>query len=272
MDGLNEYNNLLIIGMTNRIDLIDKALLRPGRFELHIEISLPNEKGRLEILSIHTNTMKTNNYLATNVNLEYLAKITKNYTGAELEGLVRNATSYALSKQNNDLLITLEDFMIAYKEMKPMFGSNMDKQSMKLTLEQELLINNIISQNYNTIGITNNIIADMIAYKSNISFITKINNYNFIGYNEIKKAEKLKNIFENACKCDKSMIIFENIEQILEYYKLQNVIKVSGILLNTLITLIKMKKIFIILIGEKITFQELNLLNYIDYLEENNYN
>ena len=54
IDGVDSLNDVIIIGMTNRKDLIDEALLRPGRLELHIEIGLPDEKGRLQIFNIHT--------------------------------------------------------------------------------------------------------------------------------------------------------------------------------------------------------------------------
>lgn len=54
LDGTDPLNNILVIGMTNRIDMLDPAILRPGRFDLHIEIGLPDEKGRLDILRIHT--------------------------------------------------------------------------------------------------------------------------------------------------------------------------------------------------------------------------
>merc|ERR1719450_595481 len=54
IDGVDALNNILLIGMTNRLDMIDEALLRPGRLEVHVEISLPSEEGRVEILNIHT--------------------------------------------------------------------------------------------------------------------------------------------------------------------------------------------------------------------------
>ena len=60
IDGVEALNNVLIIGMTNRKDLIDSALLRPGRLEVHVEIGLPSEEGRVQILKIHTNTMRQN--------------------------------------------------------------------------------------------------------------------------------------------------------------------------------------------------------------------
>lgn len=54
MDGVEELNNIFVIGMTNRLDLIDEALIRPGRLEIQLEIGLPDEEGRLQILNIHT--------------------------------------------------------------------------------------------------------------------------------------------------------------------------------------------------------------------------
>lgn len=104
IDGVEAVNNvlgkflILVIGMTNRKDLIDEALLRPGRFECHVEIPLPSTAGRLDILNIHTENMRKNNLLGNDVNLEDIADKTKNYTGAELEGLVKNATSYLFNR------------------------------------------------------------------------------------------------------------------------------------------------------------------------------
>ncbi|GKV52523.1 hypothetical protein SLEP1_g59101, partial [Rubroshorea leprosula] len=99
IDGVESLNNVLLIGMTNRKDLLDEALLRPGRLEVQVEISLPDENGRLQILQIHTNKMKENSFLAPDVNLQELAARTKNYSGAELEGVVKSAVSFALNRQ-----------------------------------------------------------------------------------------------------------------------------------------------------------------------------
>ncbi|KAJ6738169.1 VESICULAR-FUSION PROTEIN NSF [Salix koriyanagi] len=92
IDGVESLNNVLLIGMTNRKDLLDEALLRPGRLEVQVEISLPDENGRLQILQIHTNKMKENSFLAPDVNLQELAARTKNYSGAELEGVVKECS------------------------------------------------------------------------------------------------------------------------------------------------------------------------------------
>ena len=101
IDGVNGLNNVLVIGMTNRLDLIDEALLRPGRFEVHIEVSLPDEKGREDIFKIHTQIMRKNNLLSQEVDLPTLAKRTKNYTGAEIEGVVKSAASFSLNRGND---------------------------------------------------------------------------------------------------------------------------------------------------------------------------
>lgn len=99
IDGVDALHNILIIGMTNRIDMIDEAMLRPGRLELHLEIGLPDEVGRTQIFDIHTRLMRKNNLLAKDVDINKLASMTKNYTGAEIEAVCRSANSFALFKQ-----------------------------------------------------------------------------------------------------------------------------------------------------------------------------
>lgn len=98
IDGVEQLNNILVIGMTNRRDMIDEALLRPGRLEVQMEISLPNEHGRREILKIHTALMKQFGKLADDVSIDELAALTKNFSGAEIEGLVRAAQSTAMNR------------------------------------------------------------------------------------------------------------------------------------------------------------------------------
>jgi vesicle-fusing ATPase len=98
LDGVDQLNNVLLIGMTNRMDMIDEALLRAGRLEVHMEISLPDEAGRAQILKIHTTKMRTNNVLEIDVNVEELAKLTKNFSGAEINGLIKAASSFAFNR------------------------------------------------------------------------------------------------------------------------------------------------------------------------------
>lgn len=100
IDGVDSLDNILVIGMTNRIDLIDRALLRPGRFEIHVEIGLPDEAGCQQILGIHTKAMRQNNLMGADVDLAKLAKELKNYTGAEIEAVVKSANSFALNRHH----------------------------------------------------------------------------------------------------------------------------------------------------------------------------
>lgn len=78
--------------------MIDEAVLRPGRLELHMEISLPDERGREQIFEIHTRKMRKNGLIDSSVNIGELAAMTKNFTGAEIESVCKNAISIALYK------------------------------------------------------------------------------------------------------------------------------------------------------------------------------
>lgn len=132
IDGPKSLNNILLICMTNRKELIDDALLRPGRLELHIEVSLPDEKGRHDILQIHTTQMESAGYMDSTVNLNELAAKTINYTGAELESVVRNAASFSIAKHIDpenlsnmkfvQPVLNQGDFLRAIAEIKPQFG------------------------------------------------------------------------------------------------------------------------------------------------------
>ena len=138
IDGVDSLNNILLIGMTNRLDMIDEALLRPGRMEVHIEISLADEKGRVEIFNIHTKKMRDCNRLSPDVSIPELAKRSKNFSGAEIEGLVRAAQSHAFNRHVNlknvsegvsakdleHMKITMADFELAFEDIKPAFGQN----------------------------------------------------------------------------------------------------------------------------------------------------
>lgn len=98
IDGVEALNNILLIGMTNRKDMIDEAILRPGRLEIHVEIGLPDEPGRVQVLGIHTKALRANGMLADDVSVEDIAARAKNYTGAEMEGLVKAACSFLFAR------------------------------------------------------------------------------------------------------------------------------------------------------------------------------
>jgi transitional endoplasmic reticulum ATPase len=130
MDGLESRGEVIVIGATNIPNSIDPALRRPGRFDREISISIPDQKGRLEVLHIHTRGMP----LSEDVDLEKLAKVTHGFVGADLEALCREAAMNALRKimpsidfQLDEipydtllkLEVSLNDFREALKEVEP---------------------------------------------------------------------------------------------------------------------------------------------------------
>ncbi len=111
MDGFDPLDNVKVIAATNRIDILDPAILRPGRFDRLIYIPPPDEEGRYEILRIHTRRAK----LAPDVDLRYIAKITEGATGADLKAIVTEAGYYALRAGRRE--ITMEDFLKAVEKV-----------------------------------------------------------------------------------------------------------------------------------------------------------
>jgi len=115
MDGLEQLNDILIIGATNRPDMLDSALLRPGRFDKILLVNAPEEKGRKMILGIHTKKMP----LAKDVSIDELAKKTEGYTGADLEALAREAAMLALREDLEAKTVTKKHFEKALESTKP---------------------------------------------------------------------------------------------------------------------------------------------------------
>ncbi len=115
MDGLQELNDVVVIAATNRPDMIDPALLRPGRFDRIINTTIPDKKSRLEILKIHTKGMP----LTKEVKLEKLAELTENYVGADIEAVCREAAMLALRESIKAKDITMKHFEQALTRIKP---------------------------------------------------------------------------------------------------------------------------------------------------------
>lgn len=254
IDGVDALNNILLIGMTNRMDLIDEALMRPGRLEVHIEISLPDEKGRIEILNIHTKSMREKNYLAPEVSLPSLATRTKNMSGAEIEGLVRSATSFALNRKvnvknlanNTDLTnITVgnEDFEWALEEVKPAFGQHTDdfddrvkygiveySEEFKRTLRtcRDLVEQVKSSDNTRTLSVLlegprgsgKTALASFLAKESDYPFVRMIAPENYVGFGESAKVHAIAKIFDDAYKSSASIVVLDNIERLMDYVRI----------------------------------------------------
>uniref|UniRef100_A0A7N6AUT2 Vesicle-fusing ATPase n=1 Tax=Anabas testudineus TaxID=64144 RepID=A0A7N6AUT2_ANATE len=274
IDGVEQLNNILVIGMTNRPDLIDEALLRPGRLEVKMEIGLPDEKGRIQILNIHTARMRDNKLLAIDVDIKELAVETKNYSGAELEGLVRAAQSTAMNrhiKASNTVEVNTEtaerlqvsrvDFMASLNnDIKPAFGTNQEDYASYIMngiirwgdpvsavlQDGELLVKqtkdsdrtplvSVLLEGPPNSGKT--ALAAKISEDSEFPFIKICSPDKMIGYSEIAKCQAIKKIFEDAYKSQLSCVVVDDIERLLDYVPIGP--RFSNLVLQALLVLLK---------------------------------
>jgi len=122
LDGLESMEGVVVIGATNRPDMVDPALLRTGRFDRLVIVPIPDRKARLEILKVHTKEMPTDG-----VDLEELAVELDGYTGADIEGLCREAAMIALREDRRAKKVT----MVHFQEAMKVVHSSVDEETMK---------------------------------------------------------------------------------------------------------------------------------------------
>ncbi|KAK1881291.1 Vesicle-fusing ATPase [Dissostichus eleginoides] len=293
IDGVEQLNNILVIGMTNRPDLIDDALLRPGRLEVKMEIGLPDEKGRVQILQIHTARMRQNDLLSADVDVKELAVETKNYSGAELEGLVRAAQSTAMNRHikasatvevnletAEKLQVSRSDFLGSLNnDIKPAFGTNQEDYAsyimngiirwgdpVSAVLEDgELLVQqtknsertplvSVLLEGPPNSGKT--ALAAKIAEESQFPFIKICSPDTMIGHSEIAKCQAIKKL---------SCVVVDDIERLLDYVPIGP--RFSNLVLQALLVLLKKtppkgRKLLIIgTTSRKDVLQEMEMLN-----------
>lgn len=254
MDGVDQLNNILVIGMTNRKDLIDGALLRPGRFEVQVEIHLPDEAGRVQIFEIQTKKMRENNMMSPDVNLAELAALTKNFSGAEIEGLVKSASSFAINKSVNigqgatkidpkniaQLKVTRADFLNALSEVTPAFG--ISEEDLKSCVEGGMFV---YSERVNALlkhgaryvrqvreseksrlvsllihgppGSGKTALSAAIALKSEFPFIRMISPNELAGMSEAAKISYIDNTFRDAYKSPMNILVIDSIESLVDW-------------------------------------------------------
>ena len=141
IDGLEEMHDVVIIAATNRPDIVDTALLRPGRFDRMILTQVPDEKSRLEIFKVHTKGMPIKD-----ITLEDLSKKSDGYVGADIESICREAAIFALRENMSAKVITKKHFekalekvpasvtkeiQKAYEELREHFTSARGKQMLE---------------------------------------------------------------------------------------------------------------------------------------------
>lgn len=274
IDGVEQLNNILVIGMTNRPDLIDEALLRPGRLEVKMEIGLPDEHGRIQILNIHTAKMRQHKLLASDVDIQELAIETKNFSGAELEGLVRAAQSTAMNRhikasstvevdtQTAEMLqVSRMDFMGSLNnDIKPAFGTNQEDYAsyiMNGIIVWGDLVSAVLEDGKLLVQQTKNsdrtplvsvllegppnsgktALAAKISEESEFPFIKICSPDKMIGHSEIAKCQAIKKIFDDAYKSQLSCVVVDDIERLLDYVPIGP--RFSNLVLQALLVLLK---------------------------------
>lgn len=303
IDGPDSLNNILLIGMTNRLDMLDEALLRPGRFEVQIEIGLPDCKGRFDILKIHTNKMNKSGYLDSNVNLEEIAVMTRNFTGAELESVVKNAVSYSISKELDpsnlssakdiNPIVSQIELIKSAKEIKPQFGS-VSKEIEIITSNVFELYSNEYTQKYNDIMdkiknltkgnllsiliqgdayVGKTTMACQIAKNCGLNCIKFISSESLMDYTFREK--QIYDIFEQGYKTESFMLVLDSIEKLIEYSKLGNIYnnKVLQSIYTILSKIVEYPKTIVVILTSSSRHLTQNLelhtlCNYVYYLSD----
>jgi vesicle-fusing ATPase len=254
LDGVEQLNNILLIGMTNRMDMIDDALLRPGRLEVHLEITLPDETGRLQILKIHLAKMRESNAIGGDVDISELAHRAKNFSGAELAGLVKSATSWAFNRHIkvgsiasidddiSDLKVTRADFLKALDEVHPAFGVSEDalREAKRNDIHHfSPFIRDILEDGQAQAGLCTSArtslasillhgppgagktaLAAEIAVRSGFPFVKFISAHDMIGFSESMKIQHLNKAFSDAYKSPQNVVIIDDIERIVEWVRI----------------------------------------------------
>ena len=303
LDGVDQLNNILLIGMTNRMDMIDDALLRPGRLEVHMEISLPDEHGRQQILTIHTKKMRDNKVMDRDVDLAELAHMTKNFSGAEIGGLVKSATSFAFNRHvkvgtmagiSDDVVnmkVNREDFINALDEVQPAFGVSEEELTSRLSggiipfsdntsdilQEARLFVNQVKKPDstpifsvllYGPAGSGKTALAAKMAIDSEFPFIKLVSPEDMVGFSEASKVQALSKAFMDAYKSQMSIIVLDNIERLVDWVPIGP--RFSNTVLQTVMVLLRKqppngRRLLVIATStERRVLQDLDILNSFD--------
>lgn len=267
IDGVKALNNIFVIGMTNRKDLIDPALLRAGRIEVHVRIGLPDHYGRVQIFNIHTNNMSKNNMIDSKINISKLADLTENFSGAEIEAVVKNASSRALYEilssddikdvNNCDICITMQHLIDAVQEIVPCFGRiNKNMAALipadyKLRTDKETEIFNNISSIINSGNRFNTILLNgshlsgkttmsaYIAQQSKVKYTRFLRAIDMISMGEFQKASYITDNIMDAFLSEHSLVIIDDIEIAINYANINRSSIFSNKLYQTLVTILK---------------------------------
>lgn len=266
IDGIHALNNIFIIAMTNRKELLDPALLRAGRIEICLYIGLPDLEGRKQIFRIHTEKLNKSK-MVKDIDYDVLANLTENYSGAEIESVVKRASTNALhellssDKENindSEINVNMQHFMSAIDSIQPMYGKNNKKlenllpefYDSKIHDTYNLNLNNILKElggkyNFKKFLITgesrtgkSTLLVD-IALKANIKYTKLVRVIDTITQDEITKTHYISDIILESHNSNDSLVIIDDIEIVINYANLLNTISFSNRLYQMLLTILK---------------------------------
>ncbi|KAJ2755269.1 transport between ER and Golgi ATPase protein, partial [Coemansia nantahalensis] len=239
---------------------------------VHIEIGLPDESGRLQILKIHTAKIRKNGILAPDVDLDELAAQTRNFSGAEIEALVKSASSYAftrhvkvdgtaeLAPDFSEMKVQRQDFECALDEVKPAFGAAAGDLELCIgsgiieyaphvhdTLHKSHLFAEQVRQSdrsplvslllHGPSGSGKTALAAAIAQHSEYPFVRLVSPEAMVGFTDSQKVAAITKIFHDAYKSSLSLVVVDDIERLLEWVPIGA--RFSNAVLQTLLVLIK---------------------------------
>ncbi len=273
MDGLKSRGRIIVIGATNRINSIDPALRRPGRFDREVEISVPDKPGRLNILKIHTRNMP----LAKDVSLDVLAGKTHGFVGADLNALTKEAAMSVLRKVLPDLkldddtpisqelldkiMIKASDFEEALKVVRPsamrevlvetpnigwndIGGLDKTKQSLKEAVEWPIKHPESFKRLgirpprgillYGPPGTGKTLLAKAVAKESEANFI-HVKGPSLLSMWVGKSEEGVRKVFERARQVSPCVVFFDEIDSLATRRGMENGSNVTDRVLNQLL-------------------------------------
>ncbi len=241
MDGLDAHEDVIVIGATNRVDAIDPALRRGGRFDREIEIGVPDTEGRREILTVHTRTMP----LGPGVDLDAIADRTHGFVGADMDALVTEAAMTALDRITNteeaDIEVTMTDFDAALARVDPsamrefmaeapdatfgdVGGLEEAKQRLREAVEWPLTYRRLFSETatdppsgvllYGPPGTGKTLLARALAGETEVNFV-HVDGPELVDKYVGESEQAIREVFDRARQAAPSIIFFDEIDAIV---------------------------------------------------------